>query len=207
MVIVPGVKHRYKPDPNTGWIEHYIGFTGHLTKHFIDQTFDDLPKRPTHYLGNQVEVMDTYQKIFDLVDEQLPAYHKVSSGLILKLLGYVNTQLRTQQFDSAQVETLVNEAKSYLWENVQGTADLQEFARTHTVSYSYFRKVFKLYTGIAPHQFYLDLKIMRAKELIVSSSKPIKEIAYELGFESIHYFSRLFKKKTGASPSHYQNQT
>jgi transcriptional regulator GlxA family with amidase domain len=61
--------------------------------------------------------------------------------------------------------------------------------------------MFKEYTGISPHQYHLDLKIMRAKELILTTDKNIKEISYELGFQSIHYFSRLFKKKAGQNPS------
>lgn len=201
MIIEPGIKHRYRPDPKTGWTEHYIGFNGQLASHFISKTFGDLNHRPVHYCANQLEILDTYQKIHDLVQDQRPAYHQVSSGLILKLLGYVNGQVRSQHFDGMQVEGLVNEAKNHMWENVHQDADLQEFSKKHSVSYSYFRKMFKLYTGIAPHQFYLDLKIMRAKELIVSSDKSVKEITYELGFDSIHYFSRLFKKKTGVAPS------
>ncbi len=42
---------------------------------------------------------------------------------------------------------------------------------------------------------------MRAKELILTSEKSIKEISYELGFESLHYFSRFFKKKLGVNPT------
>lgn len=61
--------------------------------------------------------------------------------------------------------------------------------------------MFKKYTGIAPHQYHIDLKIMRAKELILTTDKSLKEISYELKFQSIHYFSRLFKKKLGIPPS------
>lgn len=42
---------------------------------------------------------------------------------------------------------------------------------------------------------------MRAKELLISSNLTIKEISYELGFQSIFYFSRIFKEKTGMNPS------
>jgi AraC-like DNA-binding protein len=201
MIIEPSVKHRYRPDPKTGWTEYYIGFNGHLAEHFISKTFKDLNKKPIHYYGNQLEILDTYQKIYDLVLQQRPAYHQVASGLILKLLGYINEQLKSQHFEGMEIEILVNNAKNFMWENVHTEVDFKEFAKKHSVSYSYFRKMYKLYTGIAPHQFYIDLKIMRAKELIVTTDKSIKEITYELGFDSIHYFSRLYKKKTGFSPS------
>ncbi|MEO9477906.1 MAG: AraC family transcriptional regulator [Cyclobacteriaceae bacterium] len=204
MIIEPGAWHRYRPDPSTGWTEYYIGFDGQLAKHFISSTFPSIKQRPVYTSSNQLEILDTYQKILDLVHHQKPGYHQVASGLILKLLGYINGQLKSQSFDDTRVESLVNDAKNHIWEHVHENADLKEFAKSHSVSYSYFRKMFKLYTGIAPHQFYLDLKIMRAKELLVSSNRTIKEITYDLGFDSIHYFSRLFKKKTGVSPSQFK---
>lgn len=204
MVIEPGKWHRYKPNPNSGWTEYYIGLNGNLAKHFIAHTFKFLAEQPIHSSSNRLEILDTYQKILDLVQTQKPGYHQVASGLILKLLGYVNAQLKSQNFDEIQVESLVNDAKNFIWEHVHENADLKAFSKSRSVSYSYFRKMFKLYTGIAPHQFYLDLKMMRAKELLVSSDRTIKEITYELGFDSIHYFSRIFKKKTGVSPSKFK---
>ncbi|MFY0606509.1 MAG: AraC family transcriptional regulator [Cyclobacteriaceae bacterium] len=204
MIIEPGTKHRYRPNPETGWTEYYIGFDGSLAKHFIDNTFSDLQSQPIHHCSNQLEILDTYQKIQDLVIYQKPGYHQVASGLILKLLGYMTAQLKAKNLEGYEVEKLVNDAKSFIWQNVHENPDLKQFAKDQLVSYSYFRKMFKLYTGIAPHQYSLDLKMMRAKELIVSSDRSVKEITYELGFESIHYFSRLFKKKTGVSPSQFK---
>lgn len=203
MIVEPGTKHRYQPDPTTGWTEYYVGFDGKLAEHFLSNTFIHLKEQPIHHCGNQFEILDTYQKIHDLVKSQKPGYHQIASGLILKLLGYINAQKKSENFDELQVEILVNDAKNYIWEHVHENADLKKFSKIHSVSYSYFRKMFKLYTGIAPHQYYLDLKIMRAKELLVYGTKSVKEISYELGFESIHYFSRLFKKKTGVSPSQF----
>jgi AraC-like DNA-binding protein len=79
-------------------------------------------------------------------------------------------------------------------------------AQKHHVSYSYFRKMFKKYTGVSPGQYHLQLRIMRAKELLISTDKSIKEISYELGFQSIFYFSNMFKKKEGTTPSHFRKK-
>jgi AraC-like DNA-binding protein len=53
---------------------------------------------------------------------------------------------------------------------------------------------------MAPGQYHIQLKIERAKMLLSNPSKTIKEISYELHFESCFYFSKLFKEKTGFSP-------
>ncbi|MAX82318.1 MAG: AraC family transcriptional regulator [Crocinitomicaceae bacterium] len=200
IIMRPGILHRYKPNSKTGWTENYIGFNGNLAPHFVQQVFED-PDIPVIKIGHHVEVLDSFQKIIDLVKEQKPAYHQVASGLIIKALGYISTYIKTQNIGNEDVDKLIHLAKAYMWENVTREIDLHTFSKDQRVSYSYFRKTFKMYTGIAPHQFFLELKMMRAKELIVSSDMSIKEITYQLGFDSIYYFSRLFKKKMGLSPT------
>lgn len=77
ILVQPGIKHRYKPHADTGWTENYIGFSGHLAAHFIDHTFET-PDNPVIHVGYQVEILDAFQKIIDLVTEQKPAYHQVA---------------------------------------------------------------------------------------------------------------------------------
>jgi AraC-like DNA-binding protein len=62
----------------------------------------------------------------------------------------------------------------------------------------------KNFTGISPRQYFLQLKVMRARELLITTDQSIKEISYQLGFDSIYYFSRFFKQKTGMSPSEFR---
>jgi AraC-like DNA-binding protein len=87
---------------------------------------------------------------------------------------------------------------------VEGKIDFKKFAEENNIGYSYFRKMFKLYTGVPPVKYHLDLKIMRAKEMLVSTDKIIKEISNDLGFQSVYYFSRLFKRKTDLSPTAFR---
>ncbi len=84
-------------------------------------------------------------------------------------------------------------------QNVEHEINLEQLADQHHVGYSYFRKMFKKYTGVSPGQYHLQLKIMRAKDLLISTDKSIKEISYEHGFQSIYYFSKIFKKKVGTA--------
>jgi AraC-like DNA-binding protein len=81
---------------------------------------------------------------------------------------------------------------------------MENVAENLNVSYAWFRKTFKAYTGIAPQQYLIQLRIEKAKIYLADFSLSIKEIAIRLNFESISYFSRLFKEKAGVSPGVYR---
>jgi AraC-like DNA-binding protein len=72
------------------------------------------------------------------------------------------------------------------------------------IGYSWFRRVFKEYTGLAPAQYQLLLKIQVAKEWLMDDQIPIKDIAFRLNFNSHFHFSNIFAQKTGLSPSNYR---
>lgn len=72
------------------------------------------------------------------------------------------------------------------------------------MSYSYFRKLFKEYTGLSPASYFLDIKLQRAKDLLCKTQLSVKEIAYMLNFDSPDYFCTLFKKKTGKRPGDFR---
>ena len=76
-----------------------------------------------------------------------------------------------------------------------------------SVSYSNFRKLFKEFTGVSPSLYQQELRLQRAKELLTTTDLSIKQIAYQLRFESPDYFSSKFRAKTGMKPSQYREQT
>lgn len=205
MIIHPGIKHRYRPTTKTGWVENYIGFKGVLANHFFQQSgFFTSPS--VLQLNYREEIIEVYRKIYELVQREEPGFQQIASGLVIKLLGYMVAFQKQNDFKGKRIESLIRRARVYMQENIEKNIDLKEFAAEHFTAYSYFRKMFKKYTGIAPHQYHLELKIMRAKEMILKGNKSIKEISYELGFESIHYFSRLFKKKTDLNPTEWRKK-
>ncbi len=127
--------------------------------------------------------------------------------MVMKLLGYMVSLEKQRSFSGKRVERIIRDACFRMRENIGQEMDFKQYALENHIGYSYFRKMFKQYTGIAPVQYHLDLKIRRARDLLVSTDQSIKEIAFMVGFRSIHYFSRTFKKKTGISPSEIRKPT
>ena len=65
---------------------------------------------------------------------------------------------------------------------------------------------FRRYTGLTPYQYFLQLRIHRAKELLSDPDVQVKEVAARLRFDNQYYFARLFKKKTGVTPSAWRER-
>ena len=200
MITFPGVWHRFKPSVNTGWVENYIGFNGNIVDQFFSTRWFKKEK-PIINCGTREEIIDIYYKIFTLVNEEVPNFQLIASGMIVKLLGYIVSIKTNIGLNQSHVEKIVNEVKFLLRENVEKDFDFEEITSDLCIGYSYFRRMFKKHTGISPKQYHLQLKIMRAKDLLINSDLTIKEIAKEVGFKSVYYFSRIFKEKTSKNPS------
>ncbi len=68
----------------------------------------------------------------------------------------------------------------------------------------YYSKLFRERTSHSPIAYFIQLKICKACELLDHTDLGVREIAIELGYDDPYYFSRLFKKIQGVSPSKYR---
>ena len=101
----------------------------------------------------------------------------------------------------------MNKAKIIMTDHLFSGIKAEEVAEAVNMSYSWFRKVFKDYTGFAPAQYIQELKIQKGKELLSETHLSAKEIAYKMGFENHEYFFTAFKRKTGMTPVQYRKLT
>lgn len=101
---------------------------------------------------------------------------------------------------------VIHKVKKYIYDNLSGDTSLDTLADIVGFCPEYLLRLFKKSVGVTILQYINDLKIIKAKKLIIDYDKQIKEIAYELGFSSSGYFGRFFKSKTGISPQSYRDQ-
>lgn len=101
-------------------------------------------------------------------------------------------------------EKLTKDVIEYLKENKRKCLSLDEICAHFHFGKSHICHIFKSQTGIGVKQYLLDLKIEEAKRLLTSSPLNVSEISDLLSFENPQYFAKIFKKKTGVSPSKYR---
>ena len=201
--LFPGVWHRYKPNFDSGWEEYWVGFKGQYPKHIMEQGFFD-KKKPFIYIGLNEEMQRLFRKLLDSVKSSSPGYQQIISGVTLEILGLINSISLNKDTGSDISGKSVAKAKFRMQESIENPIGIDELLDEIPMSYSKFRQVFKRATGLSPNQYYLDIRLNKAKELLTATSLSINEIAYHTGFESIFYFSKLFKKKNGISPKDYR---
>ncbi len=204
ILVFPGVRHFYKPDFDTGWTEYWVGFKGDNIDALCRDGFLSTSK-PFFATGLRNGILAHYTQIFDLVRSQEPLYQPKAGALIMGLLAEVLSCER-KSTQPTQAESLVAKARFQMEANVDGDINLNGIAESLGVSTSYLNEAFKSYTAMTPYQYFISIKLHRAKELL-EHELSVKEVAWRLGFSDEYYFSRLFKNKTGISPSHWKLYT
>jgi len=205
ILLFPEERHRYKPDKKTGWDEYWVGFTGPIAKNLLNKKFFT-PANPVIPVGYQETLLNFFQEIIDKTKEEKAGYQPLIAGTVLHLLGTIYSLSQQEKFSGQDVEAIVDKARLLFRSNIEQNISPVDVAHELQISYSRFRKIFKEYTGLAPGQFQIQLKIHKAKELLTHTKKSVKEIAFELNFESNFYFSKLFKEKVGITPVQFRNK-
>ena len=106
--------------------------------------------------------------------------------------------------DGEPKDETVERILSYWKENYAAALPLSRLAERFGISPSGLIKKFQRTVGIPPSRYLTELRIKHAKRFLVDTSVTISEIADRTGFESVYYFSKVFKKETGVSPSEYR---
>jgi AraC-like DNA-binding protein len=102
--------------------------------------------------------------------------------------------------------TIIEKGIRYLETNDRLDRSISEIAAMCAVSETYFRRLFKKYSGLSPKEYILRVKIDKAKLILRETNLQVSEIAEMFGISDTAYFCRMFKKRTGVSPLIYRSK-
>ena len=201
--LFPGEWHTYRPDELTGWESYWVGFSGDFAgRLFAGNNIS--ADHPVLSIGYDEEIVNLYKKIQEVSNYERPGYQQLLSGLVVYLLTYLFYREKDKNWKGKDVPEKIDKARLIIREKLNTSISPEQIARSLNMSYTWFRRTFRQYTGLAPAQYITQLKTKKAKEMLSVSNKTIKEIAIELGFESIDYFSTQFRKQTGQTPTQFR---
>jgi AraC-like DNA-binding protein len=202
-ILFPGQWHSYYPNPETGWNEYYIGFEGQLIDKILENNFISKENQILE-IGFNEELVNLFSRAIEIAEEEKAASQQYLGGIVMHMLGLVLSVSQNNLFEVNEVTQKIEQAKIIMNENLFKNIDPEILAEKLNISYSWFRKVFKDYTGYAPAKYFQELKLRKAKQLLIGTSHSVKEISYMLDYNSTEHFFSLFKKITGFTPLEYR---
>lgn len=205
LIIPPYTWHSYMPDKKTGWQEYWIGMRGpNLDTRFKNGFFGT--NQLIYKVGLREDIIQLFNMAIDIAVSEQATYQQTLAGIGNLLLGMAIYYNCNQHYTNDIVIQQINQARIIMRENFLTGISPKEVARQINMGYSWFRKMFKEYTNVSPARYILELRLQKAKSLLLNSSLSVKEISYMVGYEDATYFTALFKKHTGFTPLVYRGQ-
>jgi AraC-like DNA-binding protein len=202
--LFPGELHRFRPEQLTGWDSYWVGFKGKFADNLVANGYLSVSK-PAVRIGYNEEIISLFQRILEAGNEERSGYQQYISGIVMHLLGYVYYRMKDNHYEDKAIVQKIDKARVYIRERINTNISPKAIAMELNMTYSWFRRLFKQYTGFAPTQYIIKLRLQRAKELLSTTTKSIKEIAVEMNYESVDYFSTQFRRQTKITPTQYRN--
>jgi AraC-like DNA-binding protein/ligand-binding sensor protein len=125
-------------------------------------------------------------------------------GIFAQHLAMLSNQVLMQQANAEP--PVITRARDYIHEHLTDGLRLGQVAKAVNTSPFYFCKIFKRATGINFTDYVSRVRIEKSKNLLLNPNLRISEIAFEVGFQSLTHFNRVFKKILGQSPTQYRQQ-
>lgn len=205
VVIFPEEWHSYAPDRETGWTEAWIDFTGDFAHRIIEQRFFDI-RQPVLRVGISDTICSAFNKAFEVAYTEKPAHQQQLAGFAALIVCSLYAKAMQQPYKDDPDIDYINLARKYMRENLSRSLSMEDVAKEVGMGYSKFRKVFRNYTGFSPAQYFINLKLEKAKDYLSNTRLSCKEIAFRVGFDSAAYFNKIFRQRHNITPLEFRGQ-
>ncbi len=134
----------------------------------------------------------------------------IKNTLELLIVSLMNSEIternkRIELFEHfSQRQTLAKNIMEYLHKHIEETVNLNDIAENFSYSLSSIKRIFKEETGHSIISYLNDIRMKKAKDLLMNSKASIEDVSVKVGFSNVHYFSSAFKKRWNMSPSHFR---
>ena len=168
-----------------------------------------LPFTNSHFtsITHKALIVNIFKRLNELYMESVDKNASLITNYILVLLYELKKKYTTLNLHtSSTYERLSHRFKQVLFQNFKKLHRTSEYAKLLKISPNHLNKALKAATDKSPKQWINETLILEAKYLLHKTDLNINEIAFELGLNDPSYFSRLFKRVEGTTPSEYKNR-
>jgi AraC-like DNA-binding protein len=203
-IIPANIPHRYGADTTDPWTIYWLHFTGNLADRFVKKDFSLVTIDPGINTRNDRRI-----RLFEEIYQNLSMGYSIenieySSICLWYFLGAFYYLAQFERIRAIQQHDLIEKSILYMYEHIDSKINLTHLASLCGFSVSHYSMIFKKKTSRSPIEYFNNLKIQKACQLLDFTTLHIKEIASRLNYEDQFYFSRVFKKTMGLSAAEYR---
>ncbi len=204
-ILFPGVWHRYRPEPRTGWTESWIEFKGSYIDDLKQSGAID-PRHPVYRTHSGIEIEQIFEAAAALARIKPPGFTVRLGLLAAEILALLRWSSHPRHATVRRMDQVISESQALLAGDLAGKVSLEQVARRLGVGYSYFRRKFKSQTGLSPKQYRIEIRHHRVKNLLLNTTLTVKEISQNLGYSSPFHLSQEFSRIAGLSPQQWRQR-
>ena len=199
----PGESQKYALYPSDKPETYWVHFTGKDVESLLDCY--SFPKNENVFFTGSTQ---DYQNIFGQMIRELQLRRKNFDDLLtfnIKTLLIMINRYQTEGKNAGfQVLDEIEKAINYFNANYNKQIVIEDYAEQHLMTPCWFIQNFKQLTKTTPMQYILSLRLTNAMNMLENKTYNVQQIAAAVGYDNALYFSRLFKKHVGMSPSEYR---
>lgn len=192
---------------NWSYSKNSKGFTLVLDKHIVNKETTDLFN--TVFIDLPLKTENILRPFFENLIQESNKKDGLGQGIVLSGIIYLLNQLKRFALDEghdkkAQSKTALKFMK-LVSDTLSENLTVNTYAEKLHLTTERLVELCRESYGQSPKSIILDKKMTEAKRLLYFTDKTISQVAYQLGFDDSSYFSRLFKRKTGLSPTDFKS--
>lgn len=183
---------------------YWLHFTGSDVKNIL-RSYGLTQERQIFYCGSGLEYQTYFRSIIQELQTKKESFEEMTEMYLRQIFIRMERYLLTTSMEEHRpVLEVIDQATLYFSEHYHENISIEEYAQSQNMSVSWFIRNFKQYTGMTPMQYVLSIRLQNAETLLANPQYNITEIANIIGYENPLYFSRIFRKQKGISPSEYR---
>ena len=201
--------HTYWSDARYPWVKIFFNIRGSLAERILDEyQLGGTGRVVLGAVGLEQDFRDMLESLMDSTVGQTERFDKATVDFLRVIIKLTNMQRAAgvHKDDLMSVEKEMNTLIEYITMNPRRIVSNQELADAIFRSKDYVIKRFFANFGVTPYDYQIQQKIFSAKNMLANMNLSVKEIADSLGYDDQHYFSYMFKKRCGMSPTQYRKK-
>ncbi len=201
--------HTYWSDAKVPWVKIFFNIRGSLAETLLDEyQLGGTGKVVLEAQGMEQDFRDMLEGLMDNTLPQTDRFDKAAVQFLGILVKLTKKQRETgiRRGKVVSVESEMNKLIEYITMNPRRIVSNQELADVIFRSKDYVIKRFFANFGVTPYDYQIQQKMFSARNMLANMNLSVKEIANSLGYDDQHYFSYMFKKRCGMSPTQYRKK-